>query len=200
MREKVRWTNVTIALALIAALVIAAPAFGGPSLKKLVKKEVAKQIAKATGPAGPQGPSGINGVDGTDGVDGTARAYARVLTSCPGDIPAPCPISRAKGVASATEVATGVYCIDAPSIPSDTPAAVSVDWDGTVGPEGNASAMVVEGGSFTGLCSGAGLGEFIVATERQPVVNVRNAADTGPVAVAGNAVSAGDVSFTIVIP
>jgi hypothetical protein len=169
--------------------------------KKLVKKEVAKQIAKATGPAGPQGPSGINGtngVDGTDGVDGTARAYARVLTSCPGAIPAPCPITRAKGVASATEVGTGVYCIDAPGIPSDTAAAVSVDWDGTVGPEGNASAMVVEGGSFTGLC--VGHGDFIVATERQPIVSVRNAADDGSVAVAGNAIAAGDVSFTIVIP
>jgi len=47
MKGRARWSHVTIALALIAALAIAAPAIGGPSLKQLVKKEVSKQIAKA---------------------------------------------------------------------------------------------------------------------------------------------------------
>ena len=48
MKRKVRWSYVTIALAMIAALAIASPAIGGPSLKKLVKKEVSKQIAEET--------------------------------------------------------------------------------------------------------------------------------------------------------
>jgi hypothetical protein len=47
MKGRVRWSHVTIALALIAALAIAAPAIGGLSLKQLVKKEVSKQVAKA---------------------------------------------------------------------------------------------------------------------------------------------------------
>jgi hypothetical protein len=43
---------------------------GGPSLKELVKKEVAKQIAKATGPTGPAGPAGANGASGASGAPG----------------------------------------------------------------------------------------------------------------------------------
>jgi hypothetical protein len=56
--------KVTLGLAVIAALALVAPALGGPSLKKLVKKEVAKQISKATGPAGPPGNTGPQGVPG----------------------------------------------------------------------------------------------------------------------------------------
>jgi hypothetical protein len=37
------------------------PALGGPSLKQLVKKEVAKQLKGKTGPQGPPGPPGANG-------------------------------------------------------------------------------------------------------------------------------------------
>ena len=72
MRGRLRWTHATVALAVIGALAIAAPALGGPSLKKLVKNEVAKQIAKATGPAGPAGPSGATGATGAQGP-GAAR-------------------------------------------------------------------------------------------------------------------------------
>jgi hypothetical protein len=53
--------------ALVAAVAIASPALGGPSLKKLVKKEVTKQLAGKSGPqgtSGPQGPAGTNGTNG----------------------------------------------------------------------------------------------------------------------------------------
>jgi hypothetical protein len=50
---------VLIALAVIAALAIASPGFG-ISLRKLVKKEVSKQIAKATGPPGVNGAATVS--------------------------------------------------------------------------------------------------------------------------------------------
>jgi hypothetical protein len=45
------------AVALLIAVVAISPALGGPSLKKLVKKEVAKQLRNKQGPAGPSGTS-----------------------------------------------------------------------------------------------------------------------------------------------
>jgi hypothetical protein len=65
-----KWKTVTIALAAVVVFAMAAPALGGPSLKSLVKKEVKKQISKATGPAGPAGPAGANGANGANGVSG----------------------------------------------------------------------------------------------------------------------------------
>jgi hypothetical protein len=94
MRRRVRWSQVVIALALIAALAIASPVFGlDKSIKKAIKKEVSKQIANAAGPAGPPG---ANGTNGTNGVDGTARAYALVERFCSGAPPEVCPFDRAK--------------------------------------------------------------------------------------------------------
>lgn len=59
MRGMPRGGKITIALGVVVAVaIIAAPALGGPSLRSLVKKEVAKQISKATGPQGPPGPPG----------------------------------------------------------------------------------------------------------------------------------------------
>ena len=52
-------------LALVVALTVASTALGGPSLKKLVKKEVAKQLAGKTGPQGPPGQPGTPGQDAT---------------------------------------------------------------------------------------------------------------------------------------
>jgi hypothetical protein len=72
MKWRARWSHVVIALAVIAAAAIAVPAFGGPSLKKLVKKEVSKQIAKATGP---QGPPGTPGTAGQTGPSSAITAY-----------------------------------------------------------------------------------------------------------------------------
>ena len=59
MSWRPKWATVTIALALIAALAIAAPGFG-VSIKRLVKKEVAKQLAHKQGPPGPAGASGAD--------------------------------------------------------------------------------------------------------------------------------------------
>jgi hypothetical protein len=83
MRRRVRLGHVTIALAVIAAIAIAAPAIGGSSLKKLVKKEVAKQLK---GKQGPQGPQGLQGTPGTNATalfaavdsDGTVTAQSGV--------------------------------------------------------------------------------------------------------------------------
>jgi hypothetical protein len=206
MKGRVRWSHVTIALALIAALAIAAPAIGGPSLKQLVKKEVAKQIAKATGPAGPAGPpgangangaNGVDGIDGADGVDGTARAYAQVFphssTPCTaGTGGNECTFTRSKGVTRVTLQITGWYCVTAPGIhAADVSAAVTVDWGFTGAPEGNASAM-------EGPSSACGDGRFLVVTERQPQVVANQG--SGTVNVSGLSSEANNVGFTIVIP
>ncbi len=121
MMRRVRWSHMTIALALIAALAIAAPAIGGPSLKKLVKKEVSKQIAKATGPAGSPG---LPGAAGANGADGSARAYGTVSVldgtgapTCAGPPPTPCPVTDSKGIESAVNMPLG-YCVTAPGIDS----------------------------------------------------------------------------------
>ncbi|MGZ5321795.1 MAG: hypothetical protein ACXWES_06460 [Solirubrobacterales bacterium] len=97
---KLRWSHLAVALGAVLAVMIVSPALGGPSLRSLVKKEVAKQIAKATGPAGP---AGTNGTNGTNGADGTARAYGRVGSTGV--------VTRSKNVTSVTHPSTGVYCI-----------------------------------------------------------------------------------------
>lgn len=53
------------AVGILAILAIASPVFGGPSLKSLVKKEVARQLAGKTGPQGPPGPQGATGPPGS---------------------------------------------------------------------------------------------------------------------------------------
>jgi hypothetical protein len=68
--NRLRVATVGVAAVAIAALAVS-PALGGPSLKKLVKKEVAKQISKATGPTGQQGVQGLQGAQGSQGVPGT---------------------------------------------------------------------------------------------------------------------------------
>jgi hypothetical protein len=205
MKRKVRWSYVTIALAVIAALAIASPAIGGPSLKKLVKKEVSKQIKKATGPPGPAG------ANGTNGADGTARAYGTVSVldglgapTCAGPPSTPCPLTDSKGIESVvrSELAGG-YCVTAPGIDSrDTSAAVTVEASLTNGPEGNASAMTDEfDSSVVTACGDPGDPRtFLVRTERQPVITVDANGGTSSADVSGPATLANDVSFTIVIP
>ena len=189
MKGRVRWSHVTIALTLIAALAIAAPAIGGPSLKKLVKKEVAKQIGKATGPPGPAGANGVNG---------TARAHARVVShlmdSC-SDGNGQCTFDHAKGVRSVTKLGDGQYCVHTPGIsPNDVPAAVSVDLESTAMPTGDASVSVAPNDTACGADS------FFVVTDRQPVVHVNQNGGTLNADVAGPAVEDNSVGFTIVIP
>ena len=75
MKGRIRWSHVMIALAVIAAVAIAAPAFGGPSLKKVVKKAVKKEVTKQlAGKAGPQGAQGPRGPQGSPGVQGSRGA------------------------------------------------------------------------------------------------------------------------------
>jgi hypothetical protein len=49
--------------AIVLAAIVISPAIGGPSLKKLVKKEVSKQLANKQGPQGPAGQQGPAGAD-----------------------------------------------------------------------------------------------------------------------------------------
>ena len=76
MRDS-KWRIVAIVLGagVIAALVVV-PALGGPSLKKLVKREVSKQLAKKTGAQGPPGQTGAPGPPGPPGP--TAAGVANV--------------------------------------------------------------------------------------------------------------------------
>jgi hypothetical protein len=106
-----KWSTVVIALALVASLAIAAPAIGGLSLKKLVKKEVSKQLAGKSGPQGPTGPAG---------ADGTAKAGARVVGSDASFSP-----GTAFGGIEAAKSAAGGYCIRVPFTPKNVVVTVS---------------------------------------------------------------------------
>jgi hypothetical protein len=131
MKRGRKWSLAAIVLGAIGTVAIVSPALGGPSLKQLVKKEVAKQIANATGPPGANGANGADGTNGTNGangLDGTARAYATVIPhgtdSCTGG----CTFDHAKGISSVTHPAAGDYCVTAPGInPAAVPALVSLD-------------------------------------------------------------------------
>jgi hypothetical protein len=171
MKRRVKWSHATIALALIAALAIAAPAIGGSSLKKLVKNEVSKQIGKATGPQGPPGANGTNGTNGTNGADGTARAYVRVDSNSGTDCSTGCRMLDSKGISDVTYAGGGDYCVHATGISSaDEPAIVSVDWSFTDNPEGNGSVMYADSCDDTG---------FKVHTERIATANATaDATDT----------------------
>ena len=166
---------VVIGLAVIAALAIASPGFG-LSISKMIKKEVAKQIAKAQGPAGA---NGLNGTNGTNGAAGTARAYGEVNSNAGVPCSPDCGLSRSKGITNVTHIGTGSYCVHAPGIDGNSVSAVADPAYGpTNSPEGNANAL-----TFTN-CSGAG---FQVQTTRiNPATAIAGAAD--------------DVGFTIVIP
>jgi hypothetical protein len=163
MTGRVRWSHVTIALALIAAAAISAPAIGGPSgtaavskkaLKKLIKKEVSKQLAKATGPSGPQGPAG------------TARAYAVIdPTNCTATANS-CGLIKAKNVVGARRPQQGFYCVTVGAgINRLTDGHMAgVEWGETSGEVGTASAMAFALDEIgASVCPG---GEFTVATER----------------------------------
>jgi hypothetical protein len=145
--------------ALLAIVLVVSPALGGPSLRKLVKQEVSKQISKATGPQGAQGPPG------PAGAAGSARAWASVQPdnnqACNGT---PCHLNSSTGITSVIYQGNGVYCIEATGISSfGVPIIVSVDWNSTSGPEGNASAMGLQGSG--GICPA---GNFGVRTMRIP--------------------------------
>jgi len=171
---RAKWSHVVIALGVIAALAIASPVFGlSKSIKAAIKKEVSKQIGKSTGPTGAKG------------ADGTARAYAVVYHACSGGLPEVCGFDHAKGVAGVTRPFGGDYCVDVPGISAESvPAAVTVEWNGTNGPEGNASAMT-DANDHDDCPT---VDQFEVLTERH--------SDSGGT----DAVPADDIGFTIVIP
>jgi hypothetical protein len=147
MKWRARWSHVTIALAVIAALAIASPALG-LNIKKLVKKEVSKQIAKATGPPGANGINGINGVNGTNGADGTAEVAspARLVfnDSDPGD-----PSGEFVDVISAGSFTIRGRCESFGGASED--ATLSV-----VGPDGSSFSAMSSNGANVNVGSGAG--------------------------------------------
>ena len=192
MMGRVRTSHVAIALGLVAALAIASPAIGGPSLKQLVKKEVSKQISKATGP---QGPAGANGTNGTNGLDGTARAYADVASDQSAACSPECSFARSKGITSVTHPGTGIYCVTAPGIsPTSVSAVASGEWGITSGPEGNTVVMT------RASAASCPAGNFEVVTERHQNVTVNAGAGTNNATAVGPAAVADNVAFTIVIP
>jgi hypothetical protein len=123
------------------------------------------------------------------------RAFARVKPDCDATTGA-CSFDQASGVSSVIRTLTNRYCVTVRGVDARTRSAVvSVDWDRTAFPEGNAVAMTSE----DSICGGDGTG-FVVRTERHRSIGVRNLADTGPEYVADNATPSNDVAFTILVP
>jgi len=164
---------VVAGLGLLGAVALTTSALGGPSLNSLVKNEVAKQLSAAQtakkGKRGPRGPAGPPGPPGANGAAGTARAYGYVnWLTCSGAPPLTCSIDRAKGVSSITETSStsGVYCVNAPGLDSETsPAVATVEYT-----ESNPANIVTW--SRTTTCS-AGQYEFrTITTAGAQVSNV----------------------------
>jgi hypothetical protein len=66
------WTrrrSVTVVVAAFALGITITSLASGVSLRKMVKKEVSKQLGRAVGPAGPQGAPGPQGIPGTGYAD-----------------------------------------------------------------------------------------------------------------------------------
>jgi hypothetical protein len=174
---------VAVALGVIAALAIAAPVFGlSGSIKKAIKKEVTKQVAKVKVPAGPAGATGANGAAG---LNGTARAYARVGNPCNlGPGMTDCPFDHAKGVTRVVSPQAGRFCVFAPGINIDSTVAV-VSFERTA--SAGFPVMSVEPDSPD--CGGAGPDVF--------QVEAQEASSPGGVLTLSPATL---VAFTIAIP
>src|SRR5215208_3820677 len=94
------WLQLGVAMALTLTLAVVSPAVGGPSLRSLVKQEVAKQVAsvsKAKGKRGPRGPQGPAGANGANGAPGTARAYGLVASQAFNPCLPNCTLSHIEG-------------------------------------------------------------------------------------------------------
>ncbi len=127
-------------------------------------------------------------------VGDAARAYAVVSRVCSGT-PQTCTVLQSKGISSVIREDTGVYCVTAPGINSGvTPAVVSVNWNSTNGPEGNASVFSAESAG----CGPGGLG-FYVYTYFGPTWDVVDSGGTLR-SVPGVSFFSDEVGFTIVIP
>ena len=74
-----KWVLASLAIGTVLAFsATVVPALGGPSLKQLVKKEVARQLKGKTGPQGPPGTPGANG--------STSPSAASFVSSSPAPI------------------------------------------------------------------------------------------------------------------
>jgi hypothetical protein len=99
------------ALVIVIAALVVSPAVGGPSIRKLVKKEVSKQLSDRTGPqgaAGAQGPRGPAGAANVQRIDYTP-------SNCVDTNPCTSAVLRAGGFTLTAECATQVGVFREPS-------------------------------------------------------------------------------------
>jgi hypothetical protein len=145
----------------------------------------------------PAGPQGIQGIPGT----ASAWAWVNAGNDCALP-PSTCEAQLvSKGIGAVTHPATGTYCITAPGIDArETTAAVNIDGGHTNIPLGNTSAYLIQTAQAATLYNCGSPSDFVVETARQLQTNVRDAADTGTISVAGNASPNNFISFTILIP
>ena len=176
------WLQLCAAMALTLTLAVVSPAIGGPSLRSLVKQEVAKQVAsvsKAKGKRGPRGPQGPAGANGANGAPGTARAYGLVTSQALSACSPNCTLSLSSGISNVTRDGTGHYCVFVPGVDAhDVSAVADAAYGPTNSPEGDGTAQT------STYCFGTSA--FEVKTFRK----------TG----GGNAAPADDVGFTIIVP
>jgi hypothetical protein len=187
MRWRARWSHVTIALAVIAALVIATPVFGiSKGIKKAIKREVSKQIANATGPTGPPGAAGNTGATG---APGGPRAYG--LVSDAGTL------SRSQNVATVTKPFTGIYCIVLPaSINANTAVlVVGPDSSDNETSTGGDDHSYVEWNSEGTDCPANALEVFTFLYRGDTTDNA-----DGSVTAPGDDLAADDESFSFMVP
>jgi hypothetical protein len=179
------WLQLGVAMALTLTLAVVSPAIGGPSLRSLVKQEVAKQVASVSkakgkrGPRGPQGPAGANGANGANGAPGTARAYGLVTSQSSAACSPNCTLSLSSGISNVTRTGTGLYCVFVPGVDAHNVSAVAdAAFGPTASPEGDGTAQT------STFCSGT------------PAFEVKTFRKTGGAA----AVAVDDVGFTILVP
>lgn len=181
------WFQLGVAMALTLTLAVVSPALGGPSLRSLVKSEVARQIdhldatiaKKKKAKRGPAGPQGPQGPAGASGAPGTARAYGLIAGHTISPCSPNCELSHDSGITNVTRTGTGLYCVFVPGVDAHLVSAVAdAAFGPTNNPEGNGTAQTSTNCFNTDA--------FEVKTFRK----------TG----GADAVSADDVGFTIVVP
>jgi hypothetical protein len=178
------WLQLGVVMGLTLTLAVVSPAIGGPSLRSLVKQEVAKQVASASkakgkrGPQGPQGPPGANGANGANGAPGTARAYGLVSSHAGSPCSPNCTLTHASGITNVTRTGTGFYCVFVPGVDAHLVSAVAdAAFGPTAVPEGDGTAQT------STHCTG---------TNAFEVLTFRKTAGAA-------AVAADDVGFTIIV-
>jgi Collagen triple helix repeat (20 copies) len=114
------------------------------------------------GDPGPRGFPGRDGADGAAGIAGSAKAYAFIDPTCPGEV---CAVTKSKNVAKVTRVQTGVYCVEVSGVDrSSTSYAAGTDFRTTKPPQGLGNVMV--DATSAGCDVHSHPDEFEVVTER----------------------------------